>query len=62
MTESRLRRKRIQKEDKMKKWRRSIELSKENKEPHDNWASKKRAEIKNLRKASKVEEVKPVVK
>ncbi len=46
----------------MKKWRRSIELTKEYKELYDNWASKKRAEIKNLRKASKVEGVKPVVK
>ena len=61
VTEARLRRKRIQKEDKMKRWRSSLSKAKEYKELHDNWAAKKRAAIKQ-RKASKVEESKPVAK
>jgi small subunit ribosomal protein S6e len=53
VTEARLRRKRIQKEDKIKRWKRTLTLTKEYKELHDNWATKKRAEIKQQRKASK---------
>lgn len=53
VTEARLRRKRIQKEDKIKRWKRTLTLTKEYKDLHDNWASKKRAELKQQRKASK---------
>jgi len=56
VTEARLRRKRIQKEDKIKRWKRTITLTKEYKELHDKWASKKRTELKQLRKASKASE------
>lgn len=62
VTEARLRRKRIQKEDKIKRWKRTIGLTKEYKELHDKWASQKRAELKFQRKASKAEEAKPAVK
>ena len=58
VTENRLRRKRILKADKIKKWKRSISLAKEYKELHDTWASKKRNDLKLKRKASKEE--KPV--
>jgi small subunit ribosomal protein S6e len=63
VTESRLRRKRIQKEDKIKRWKRTIALTEEYKKVYDVWANKKRVESKQ-RKASKVApvaEVKPVV-
>jgi len=64
VTETRLRRKRIQKEDKIKRWKRSITLTEEYKKVYDAWANKKRAaanDVKQLRKASKVDETKPVV-
>ena len=61
VTEARIRRKRIQKADKIKRWKRTIALTKEYKELHDTWASKKRADLKQKRKASR-EEPKPVVK
>lgn len=59
VTEARLRRKRIQKEDKVKRWKRSITLTEEYKKLHDTWASKKREELKKVRKASKTSD-KPV--
>jgi len=62
VTETRLRRKRIQKEDKIKRWKRSIALSEEYKKVYDAYALKKRAEIKE-RKASRISasaETKPV--
>lgn len=62
VTDVRLRRKRIQKADKIKQWKKSLTLTKEYKELHASWTIKKRAEEKLRRKASKVEEVKPVVK
>jgi hypothetical protein len=52
----RLRRKRIQKEDKIKRWKRTIALTEEYKKVYDAWANKKRAaahDIKVQRKASK---------
>jgi len=64
VTETRLRRKRIQKEDKIKRWKRSITLTEEYKKVYDAWANKKRAaanDVKQQRKASKVDETKPVV-
>jgi small subunit ribosomal protein S6e len=63
VTESRLRRKRIQKEDKIKRWKRSITLTEEYKKVYDAYALKKRAELKE-RKASKISvnaDTKPVV-
>lgn len=59
VTEARLRRKRIQKEDKIKRWRRTLGLTKEYKELHDQWAAKRRADLKVQRKASRTE---PAVK
>jgi hypothetical protein len=56
VTEVRLRRKRIQKEDKIKRWKRTIALTEEYKKVYDAWANKKRAaahDIKVQRKASK---------
>jgi len=64
VTETRLRRKRIQKEDKIKRWKRSLSLTEEYKKVYDAWANKKRAaanDVKQQRKASKVEDSKPVV-
>jgi small subunit ribosomal protein S6e len=58
VTESRLRRKRIQKEDKIKRWKRTIALTEEYKKVYDTWATKRRAEIKQ-RKASKVAPTEP---
>jgi small subunit ribosomal protein S6e len=58
VTESRLRRKRIQKEDKIKRWKRTISLTEEYKKVYDAWANKKRAaaqDVKQQRKASKVD-------
>lgn len=63
VTEARLRRKRIQKEDKIKRWKRSLGLAEEYKKIHDTWASKRRADLKQQRKASRTEapaETKPV--
>jgi small subunit ribosomal protein S6e len=62
VTESRLRRKRIQKEDKIKRSKRNQALTEEYKKVYDAFASKRRAEDKQ-RKASKVSahgETKPV--
>mgnify|MGYP000374428795 CR=1 FL=1 len=59
VTEARLRRKRIQKADKVKKWKRTTALTKEYRALYDTWAAKKRADLKIKRKASK-EEPKPV--
>lgn len=59
VTEARLRRKRIQKADKIKRWKRTCTLTKEYKALYDTWAAKKRADLKVKRKASK-EEPKPV--
>ena len=53
VTEARLRRKRIQKEDKIKRWKRTIALTEEYKKVFDAFANKRRAESKE-RKASKV--------
>ena len=53
VTEARLRRKRIQKEDKIKRWKRTIALTEEYKKVFDAFANKRRAENKE-RKASKV--------
>jgi small subunit ribosomal protein S6e len=53
VTESRLRRKRIQKEDKVKRWKRTIALTEEYKKVFDAFANKRRVESKE-RKASKV--------
>jgi hypothetical protein len=53
VTEPRLRRKRIQKEDKIKRWKRTIALTEEYKKVYDAYALKKRTELKE-RKASKV--------
>lgn len=53
VTEERIRRKRVQKEEKIKRWKRSLASAEEYKKIHDTWASKKRAELKQLRKASK---------
>ena len=58
VTEARLRRKRIQKADKISRWRRTITKTKEYKELYNTWAAKKRADLKLKRKASKEE--KPV--
>jgi small subunit ribosomal protein S6e len=58
VTENRLRRKRIQKADKIKKWKRSIAQAKEYKELHDTWANKKRNDLKVKRKASREEKPK----
>jgi hypothetical protein len=58
VTEVRLRRKRIQKEDKIKRWKRTIALTEEYKKVYDAWANKKRAvanDIKQQRKNSKTE-------
>lgn len=60
VTEARLRRKRIQKADKIKRWRRTIELTGQYKKLHDTWAAKQREAIKLKRKASKDEAQKPV--
>jgi small subunit ribosomal protein S6e len=54
VTETRLRRKRICKEDKIKRWKRTTALAEDFKKLHDTWAAKKRAEVKQLRKASRV--------
>jgi hypothetical protein len=59
VTEARLRRKRIQKEEKVKRWRRTIALTTEYKKVHDTWAAKRRAELKQVRKASKASEKAP---
>jgi small subunit ribosomal protein S6e len=62
VTESRLRRKRIQKEDKVKRWKKTIALTEEYKKVFDAFANKRRADIKE-RKASKTDkpaETKPV--
>jgi small subunit ribosomal protein S6e len=53
VTEARLRRKRIQKEDKVKRWKKTIALTEEYKKVYDAFANKRRAENKE-RKASKV--------
>ena len=53
VTEARLRRKRIQKEDKVKRWKRTTALTEEYKKVFDAFANKRRAENKE-RKASKV--------
>ena len=58
VTEARLRRKRIQKADKIKRWKRTIELTKKYKEVQGAWASKKREEVKIKRKASREEKPK----
>jgi small subunit ribosomal protein S6e len=52
VTESRLRRKRIQKEDKVKRWKRTIALTEEYKKVFDAFANKRRTESKE-RKISK---------
>jgi small subunit ribosomal protein S6e len=59
VTEARLRRKRIHKQDKIRRWKRTIDLTSEYKKVHDTWASKQREAIKLKRKASK-DETKPV--
>lgn len=62
VTESRLRRKRIQKEDKVRRWKRTKTLTEEYKKVYDTFANKRRAENRE-RKASKVSahgETKPV--
>ena len=53
VTEVRLRRKRIHKEDKIKRWKRTIALTEEYKKVYDTWAAKRRAELKE-RKASRL--------
>ncbi len=53
VTEARLRRKRIAKTDKIRKWKKSLEAVAEYKKVYDAWADKKRSDTK-LRKASKV--------
>ena len=61
VTEARLRRKRIAKQEKINRWKRTIELTSEYKKVHDTWASKKREAIKLKRKASKDEaQTKPI--
>jgi small subunit ribosomal protein S6e len=55
VTEARLRRKRIQKEDKIKRWKRALSLTEEYKKVYDTWASTRRTELKQQRKASKAE-------
>jgi small subunit ribosomal protein S6e len=54
VTETRLRRKRINKEDKIKRWKKTTAQAEEFKKLHDTWAAKKRAEVRQLRKASRV--------
>jgi small subunit ribosomal protein S6e len=46
VTESRLRRKRIQKEDKIKRWKKTLALTEEYKKVYDTYASKRRAQNK----------------
>ena len=53
VTEVRLRRKRIAKEAKIKKWKRSLALKEEYSKVYDKWAAQKRAELKE-RKASRL--------
>jgi small subunit ribosomal protein S6e len=53
VTEARLRRKRIHKQDKIRRWKRTIELTSQYKKVHDTWAQKQREAIKLKRKASK---------
>ena len=53
VTEVRLRRKRINKEDRIRRWKRSIALNEEYQKVYDAWANKKRAEVKQ-RKASRL--------
>ena len=53
VTEVRLRRKRINKEDRIRRWKRSIALNEEYQKVYDTWAAKKRAEVKQ-RKASRL--------
>jgi len=62
VTETRLRRKRIQKQDKIKRWKRTIELTSQYKKLHDTWAAKQREALKLKRKASKEEVAKPATK
>jgi small subunit ribosomal protein S6e len=60
VTDVRLRRKRIQKEDKIKRWKRTLALTEEYKKVYDTWAAKKRAvahDIKQQRKLSKTDSV-----
>jgi small subunit ribosomal protein S6e len=63
VTEARLRRKRVQKEDKIKRWKRSLASAEEYKKIHDTWITKKKADLKQQRKASKASagETKPAV-
>jgi len=56
VTEVRLRRKRIQKEDKIKRWKRALTLTTEYKKVYDTWAGLRRAalhDIKQQRKQSR---------
>jgi len=65
VTEVRLRRKRIQKEDKIKRWKRALSLTEEYKKVYDSWATKKRLaahEVKAQRKLSKESKDSPVAK
>eukprot|EP00178_Gracilaria_changii_P005215 TRINITY_DN1850_c0_g1_i1.p1 TRINITY_DN1850_c0_g1~~TRINITY_DN1850_c0_g1_i1.p1 ORF type:complete len:109 (+),score=19.88 TRINITY_DN1850_c0_g1_i1:566-892(+) len=55
VTEARLRRKRIHKQEKIKRWKRTIELTQQYKKLHDTWASKKREALRIKRKASREE-------
>lgn len=61
VTEARLRRKRVQKEEKIRRWKSSLGAAEEYRKIHDTWASKKKAELKQQRKASKTSETKPLV-
>ena len=59
VTESRLRRKRIQKEDKIKRWKRTSALTEEYKKVYDVYAAKKRADNKERKAKTAHVEVKP---
>ena len=63
VTEVRLRRKRIAKETKIRKWKRSIALADEYKKVYDKWATQKRAERKASRLLSQeIKDPKPAAK
>lgn len=59
VTETRIRRKRIQKEDKIKRWKATIARTAEYKKLHDTWITKRNADLKQVRKASKASDHKP---
>lgn len=61
VTEARLRRKRIQKEDKIKRWKRTSALTEEYKKVYDVFAAKKRADNKERKAKTAHTEVKPAV-